>query len=68
MPGLQPGQAGDGVPVSVIIRNVSNASQWTCIVTVKRDGKKQPCHHTSVADTEENARKEYEAHRKQVHR
>jgi hypothetical protein len=53
--------------MSVVIRNVSNAAQWTCTVVVKRDGKKQPCRHKGVSDTEENARKEYEAHRKQVH-
>lgn len=54
--------------MSVVIRKVGNAAQWTCTVVVKRDGKKQPCRHVAVADTEENARKEYDAHRKQVHR
>lgn len=68
MPGLQPGQAGGTESVSVVIRKVGNAAQWTCTVIVKRDGKKQPCRHVAVADTEENARKEYDAHRKQVHR
>lgn len=54
--------------MSVVIRKVGGAAQWTCTVAVKRNGKKEPCRHMAVADTEEGARKEYDAHRKQVHR
>lgn len=67
MPGLQPGQAAGSVAVSVVIRNVSGASQWTCTVLVKRNGKREKCLHKGVSDTPENAAKEYDAHRKQVH-
>lgn len=53
--------------VSVVIRKVGGAAQWTCTVLVKRDGKKEKCLHKGVANTPEDAAKEYDAHRKQVH-
>jgi len=54
--------------MSVVIRKVSGAAQWTCTVLTDKGGKrKEKCGHMAVADTEQNARTEYEAHKKQVH-
>jgi hypothetical protein len=53
--------------MSVVIRNVSGAFQWTCTVVVGEGRNKRPCRHMNVADTEQNARREYEAHKRQVH-
>lgn len=53
--------------MSVVIRSVGGAFQWTCTVMVGEGRVKRPCRHKNVADTELNARKEYEAHKKQVH-
>lgn len=56
--------------MSVVIRNVGGASQWTCHVLTNKDGdaKKVPCRHQDVADTETSARVAYEAHKKEKHR
>lgn len=53
--------------MSVVIRSVGGAFQWTCTVTVGEGRSKRPCHHKAVSDSEKNARKEYEAHKKMVH-
>jgi hypothetical protein len=57
----------EGFVMSVVIRNVGGASQWTCTVVVGTGRDKKPCLHKGVADTEQNARREYEAHKRQVH-
>lgn len=70
MPGLQPGQAAGSVAVSVVIRNVGGASQWTCTVLTNKGGQKAKvkCLHKDVADSEKSARVAYEAHKREVHR
>lgn len=70
MSGLQPRQARRADPVSVVIRNVGGASQWTCTVLTTKDGQKAKvkCLHKDVADTEQSARIAYEAHKREVHR
>jgi len=70
VPGLQPGQAARGVGMSVVIRNVGGAAQWTCTVLTNKDGQKAKvkCLHKDVADTEQSARIAYEAHKREVHR
>lgn len=56
--------------MSVVIRNVGGASQWTCLVMTNKNGlkKKVPCRHSAVSDTETSARIAYEAHKKEKHR
>jgi hypothetical protein len=56
--------------VSVVIRKVSGAAQWTCMVMTNKDGqaKKVPCRHQAVSDTETSARVAFEAHKKEKHR
>lgn len=56
--------------MSVVIRNVSGASQWTCMVMTNKGGlkKKVACRHTEVSDTETSARIAYEAHKKEKHK
>lgn len=51
--------------MSVVIRRVAGACQWTCTVLVNKGGrKKEPCRHQGVSDTEIGARVEYEKHKK----
>jgi hypothetical protein len=56
--------------MSVVIRNVGGAAQWTCTVLTNKDGQKAKvkCLHKDVADTEQSARIAYEAHKREVHR
>jgi hypothetical protein len=58
------------VAVSVVIRKVGGAAQWTCTVLTPKDGgkRKEKCGHMAVADTEQSARVAYEAHKKEMHR
>lgn len=53
--------------MSVVIRHTAGAYQWTCTVIVGFGRSKRPCRHMAVADTEENAHKQYEAHKRQIH-
>jgi hypothetical protein len=56
--------------MSVVIRKVGGAAQWTCTVLTNKGGlkKKVPCGHMAVADSEQSARVAYEAHKSEVHR
>lgn len=56
--------------MSVVIRNVGGAAQWTCLVMTNKEGlaKKEQCRHQGVSDTETSARIAYEAHKKEKHR
>lgn len=49
--------------MSVVIRKSGYAFTWICKVKVF----KQPCNHTQGASTEEDAKKAYEAHKKEFH-
>lgn len=63
MPGVQPEQEREALSVSVVIRKSGYAYTWICKVKVF----KKPCNHTQAASTEEDAKKAYEAHKKEWH-
>lgn len=55
--------------MSVVIRKVGGAAQWTCTLLTDKGGKrKEKCGHMAVADTEQSARVAYEAHKREEHR
>lgn len=56
--------------MSVVIRKVSGAAQWTCTVLTNKGGQKAKvkCLHQEVAASEQDARVAYEAHKREVHR
>lgn len=64
MPGLQRRQEGTCIPVSVVIRKQGYAYVWICKKPVMRGGRKEPCNHQDVVESEAVANAEYEKHKK----
>lgn len=52
--------------MSVVVRRTGYSYTWICKIPVTREGKKEPCNHTQVAATEQEARQEYDSHKKTV--